>query len=404
LGYIGLPTAAMLANHGHEVVGYDPSEQVVDRLQDGNVGLEEPGLRAFVGQALQSGNLSVSSDPVPAEYHVICVPTPLDESNQADLGYVETAGETVSRHLREGDTVILESTVPPGTTTDVLRPLLEQSGLTAGEEFALVFCPETVLPGDIIHELRSNDRIVGGLNGDNESAVELYRSFLTGDIHTTDATTAEFVKLIQNTYRDVNIAFANETARRCYDLGIDSREVIDLANNHPRVDILDPGPGVGGHCLPVDPYFLLDDDEGPSLISVARQTNDGMADHVLRLLEDLLDDLDGRKVAILGVAYKGNVSDARSSPGLLLAERLQSGYDVELALTDPHVDDQTIALQPLGTAVADADAAVVVTDHDEYRALDPSDLDGLRRPVVVDTKAVLDPERWEAAGFTLERI
>jgi UDP-N-acetyl-D-mannosaminuronic acid dehydrogenase len=346
----------------------------------------------------------VSTDPIPAEYHVICVPTPLDESNQADLGYVETAGETVSRHLREGDTVILESTVPPGTTTDVLRPLLEESGLTAGEEFSLVFCPETVLPGDIIHELRSNDRIIGGLNGDPTAAADLYQSFVTGEIHMTHATTAEFVKLIQNTYRDVNIAFANEVATRCYNLGIDSREAIELANSHPRVDILDPGPGVGGHCLPIDPYFLLDRESGESLVSTARNINDGMADHVVRLLEDNLGDLDGRTVAILGVAYKANVSDTRSSPALLLADRLQSNYDVDLALTDPHVDDQTLQLYDFETAVADADAAVVMTDHDEYAALEPADLDGLRGHLVVDTKAVLDRESWGAVGFTVERI
>lgn len=404
LGYIGLPTAAMLANHGHDVVGYDPAAEVIDRLENGDVRLEEPGLRAFVGEALQSGNLTVSREAVAASFHVVCVPTPLDENDRADLGNVRTAGETVSEHLREGDTVILESTVPPGTTRDDLRPILEESGLTASEQFALVYCPETVLPGDIIHELKANDRIVGGLDGDPESAVDLYRSFVTGNIHTTDATTAEVVKLIQNTYRDVNIAFANEVATRCYSLGIDSREAIELANSHPRVEILDPGPGVGGHCLPVDPYFLLHGDGEASLVSVARATNDGMTDHVIRLLEDALGDLDGRTIAILGVAYKGNVSDTRRSPGLLLADRLQTTRDVDLALSDPHVDDQRLQLEPLEAAVANADAAVVVTDHDEYAALDPEDLGGLADRTVVDTRAVLDPDRWEAAGFSVVRI
>jgi len=403
LGYIGLPTAAMLANHGHDVLGFDPSPELIERLDDGRVRLDEPGLRAFVGEALQSGDLAVSTEAGPAEFHVVCVPTPLDENDEADLRHVRAAGATIGDLLRPGDTVVLESTVPPGTTRDVLRPILEESGLTATEEFALVHCPETVLPGNIIHELRANDRIVGSLDGDPESAVELYRSFVTGDIHTTDATTAEFVKLIQNTYRDVNIAFANETATRCYDLGIDSREAIALANSHPRVDILDPGPGVGGHCLPVDPYFLLDGEEEQSLVSVARERNDAMADHVVALLEDALGDLEDRAVAVLGVAYKGNVSDTRSSPGLLLADRLQEA-GVDLALTDPHVTDQRLRLEPLEDAVAGADAAVVVTDHDEYAALDPGDLAALDGRTVVDTRDVLDADRWEAAGFDVVRL
>jgi UDP-N-acetyl-D-mannosaminuronic acid dehydrogenase len=395
----------MLANHDHDVVGYDPADDVIERLENGDVQLEEPGLRAFVGQALQSGNLTVSREAVPAEFHVICVPTPLDEDKRADLQYVRKAGETISPLLREGDTVVLESTVPPGTTTDVLRPVLEESGLTGGEQFSLVHCPETVLPGDIVNELKNNDRIIGGLNGTPESAVRLYDSFLSGDILTTDATTAEFVKLIQNTFRDVNIAFANEVATRCHDHGIDSREAIELANTHPRVDILDPGPGVGGHCIPVDPYFLLDGDTEPSLISVARDTNDGMADHIIGLLDEELGGADGHRIAILGVAYKGNVSDARESPGLHLARRLQETRDdVDVVLTDPHVDDQTISMEPFDAAVRDADAAVVVTDHDEYAALDPGDLDGLRGVTVIDTKDVLDPERWDASGFTLIRI
>ena len=251
LGYIGLPTAAMMANYDHRVYGYDTAPEVRSRLRDGDVHLEEPGLRAFVTQAVESGQLEVVDDVVEAKYHVVCVPTPFDEETKTpDLGYVKSAGDAVSDHLREGDTVILESTVPPRTTDEGFRPIVEDSGLAAGKDFALVHCPETVLPGNIIAELRENNRIIGGVNGlSTESAVRLYDSFVDGEIHTvSDPTIAEFVKLIQNTFRDTNVALANEIAKLSADHGIDSRETIELANSHPRVEIHQPGPGVGGHC------------------------------------------------------------------------------------------------------------------------------------------------------------
>jgi UDP-N-acetyl-D-mannosaminuronic acid dehydrogenase len=406
LGYIGLPTAAMLSNYDFDVIGYDASPEVVERLSQGQVDFEEPELRAFVERSLASGDLTVSAEAVPADYHIICVPTPLTDEMSADLEYVRAAGRSVAEELRQGDTVILESTVPPGTTVEVLRPILEESGLTVGETFSLAHCPETVLPGNIVQELKTNDRVIGSANGgEPTSAVRLYESFVEGEIHTTDATTAEFVKLMQNTFRDVNIAFANEVARRCYQVGIDSRETIELANTHPRVDVLQPGPGVGGHCLPIDPYFLADSSEvdTDSLVLLAREVNDSMRTHVTDLLEDALGDVDGRSVAVLGVAYKGNVGDIRESPGLALADHLTSN-GVDVTLTDAHVDDEHLRLEPFEEAVAGADAAVIVTDHDEYVELTPSDLDSLGNPVVVDTKGVLDRERFRRAGFEVYRV
>lgn len=226
-----MPTAAMLANYGHSVVGCDTDEDVIRELRNGGVHLDEPGLRAFVTQARESGRLSVGTDVVEADYHVVAVPTPFDhEAKEADLSYVLEASRSIAPYLRRGDSVVLESTVPPGTTVGEVKPLLE-GDLEAGRDFGLVHCPETVLPGSIITELRQNDRVVGGVNGDStRSAVDLYRSFVEGEIHTTDATTAEFVKLIQNTYRDANIAVANEFARLARDYGVDSREAIGLAN------------------------------------------------------------------------------------------------------------------------------------------------------------------------------
>jgi UDP-N-acetyl-D-mannosaminuronic acid dehydrogenase len=420
LGYIGLPTAAMLANYGHTVYGYDVDDGIRDTLRDGEIHLDEPGLRAFVTQALESEQLQVTDEIVPAKYQIICVPTPFDEETKtADLTYIREAGEALAAELREGDTVILESTVPPGTSVDELQPILERSGLDAGSDFALVHCPETVLPGNIITELRENNRIMGGVNGvSTESAVRLYESFVSGDIRTSsDPTVAEFVKLIQNTYRDVNIGLANEIARLADDYGIDSREAIDLANEHPRVEILQPGPGVGGHCLPVDPWFLGADSDELDVIAAARGVNDSMPAFVIELLRRELGEFAGRKIAVLGVAYKGNVGDTRMSPGLQIARALGRAESTRVAadggesdgptvaITDPHVTDPTLDLRDIDAATAEADAVVVATDHDEYGALNPEPIyDRMAGDVLVDTKACLDAGTWQTAGFTVRWV
>ncbi|ACV46225.1 MULTISPECIES: nucleotide sugar dehydrogenase [Halomicrobium] len=423
LGYIGLPTAAMLANYGHTVIGYDVDEELVNDLQAGQITFDEPGLQAFVTEALESGNLEVSDEVGPAKYHIIAVPTPFDEEAKvADISYIEAAGEAITPHLRPGDSVILESTVPPGTTVNTLQPVLEESGLAAGNDFALIHCPETVLPGNIITELRENDRIIGGVNGvSTEAAVRLYESFVEGDIHTTaNATTAEFVKLIQNTYRDTNIALANELAQLARDYDIDSREAIHLANQHPRVEIHQPGPGVGGHCLPIDPWFLGQNSDNLDLISTAREINDGMVDYIVDLVGSTLGTLAGKQIAILGVAYKGNVDDIRNSPGLEIARQLQSlpsdtatpisadgGQEagIQIKLHDPHVQDQTLDLDSLADATDDADAVIIATDHEEYTEIDPPKLKSrMGSKLVVDTKAILEQSTWEDAGFTVIRI
>lgn len=431
LGYIGLPTATMMANYDHQVFGYDTDPEVRSRLRDGEIHLDEPGLRAFVTQARESGQLEIVDEVPEAKYHVICVPTPFDEETKtADLEYVRSAGRAVAECVRPGDTVILESTVPPGTTNDVLQPILEESGFFAGDDFALVHCPETVLPGNIIAELRENNRIIGGVNGvSTESAVRLYDSFVEGEIRTvSDPTTAEFVKLIQNTFRDVNIALANEIAKLAADYGIDSRESIALANSHPRVDIHQPGPGVGGHCLPIDPWFLGHDSEELDLVATARAVNDGMADYVIELLGEELGDLADRKIAILGVAYKGNVSDTRMSPGLKLARELHHSSETRMTATDggsaddrgfrgesadyptvaihdPHVTDPTVERSCLDAATTDADAVVIATDHDEFEDLDPAACrERMAGTTVVDTKAILDRSAWRDEGFTVRRI
>jgi UDP-N-acetyl-D-mannosaminuronic acid dehydrogenase len=301
-----------------------------------------------------------------------------------------------------------------------VQPVLEETGLEAGTDFGLAHCPETVLPGNILTELRENNRVVGGIGSKStEAAVELYDSFVDGEIRTTpDPTTAEFVKLIQNTFRDVNIALANETARIAHDYDIDSREVIDLANEHPRVELLTPGPGVGGHCLPIDPWFLGVGSDSMELIPTARRVNDGMSEFVVGLIRGLLGDLDGAKIAVLGAAYKQNVDDARKSPGLALARELRGGSEVPLPASDggnpsgprvvvhdPHVEDPSIELTDFDTAVSGADVLVFTTDHDEFKDLDPRALrERMSAANVVDTKQMLQLRRWRDAGFATRRI
>ncbi|RDZ35267.1 MULTISPECIES: nucleotide sugar dehydrogenase [Haloferax] len=420
LGYIGLPTAAMFANSGYEVVGYDIDSSVVRSLQNGNVHFEEPGLDQFVNKTRHSGNLVVATDVEPAKTHIICVPTPFDaEKKKANLDYVMEAGETIKDHIREGDLVILESTVPPETTEQVLQPILEQSGLGAGEDFGLAHCPETVLPGNMIQELRKNARIVGGITDHStERASHLYSSFVESDIYkASNPSTAEFAKLIQNTFRDTNIALANEIAVIAHGYGIDSRESIRLANEHPRVNIHHPGPGVGGHCLPVDPWFLGQNSDDLNIISKAREINDGMTEYIIKSLQERIGSLSGKKVSILGVAYKGNVGDTRQSPGLKLARELQSIQSdsdslsstnrpsVEIKIHDPYVSDQTLNINPLDVSIRKADVCVVTTDHDEFKELDPERFNSLMSGnVIVDTKAVLDQKRWENHGFDMIRI
>jgi UDP-N-acetyl-D-mannosaminuronic acid dehydrogenase len=410
----------MLANYDHHVYGYDVDSNIRASLRDGEIHIDEPGLRAFVTQALESGQLEITDEIVAAKYHIICVPTPFDEESKTpDLTYITDVGQSLAPELRPGDTVILESTVPPGTTVGELQPRLESHELTAGDDFALAHCPETVLPGNIITELRENNRIIGGVNGvSTESAVRLYESFVSGEIRTTsDPTVAEFVKLIQNTFRDVNIALANEIARLAHDYDIESREVISLANEHPRVEILQPGPGVGGHCLPIDPWFLGADSEELKMISTAREVNESMSTFVIDMLRSELDCRTDLKIAILGVAYKSNVSDTRMSPGLKLARELgqtetteilaDGGSDnaVEIALHDPHVSDPTIHLHDLEAATDDADAIVVTTAHDEYDSLDPVVMkERLAGNLVIDTKNCLTRTDWRDAGFVVRTI
>lgn len=408
LGYVGLPTGAMLANSGYDVRGFDADPEFREQLRAGELQFEEADLERFVRRALSTG-LTIVDDIQTADYHLVCVPTPLEESRERiDLQQVEAAGEAIAGELRRGDTVVLESTVPPGTTVNVLAPALGNSGYRAGGDYTLAYSPETVLPGNTLTEMRTNDRIVGGVGpSDVSGVVSLFGTFVQGDIRTTDATTAEFVKLVQNGYRDVNIAYANEIAKLAHEFGIDSRAAIALANDHPRVDVLRPGPVVGGHCLPIDPLFLDDADDIPQLIHTARDVNDGMVDFVVELLAAAMTDLERTSIGLLGVAYKGGVGDTRESPTLRLVDRLEAEGVADIRVTDPYVDSDQIdrdVLRLEGT-ILDIDAVVLVTDHPEYGALSPELFaDLMHGDTVVDTRAMLDADRWEAAGLDVYQI
>jgi len=327
------------------------------------------------------------------------------------MSCVEEAARAILPYLRPGNLVILESTVGPGTTRDLLCPLLAESGLEMGKELMVAFCPERVLPGKIMEEMVYNNRIVGGINEESSRRAEsLYRSFVKGEMYLTDATTAEAVKLMENTFRDVNIALANELALISSRLGIDVGEAIELANKHPRVNLHQPGPGVGGHCLAVDPWFIVE--KAPTqarLIAQSRRINDGMPSYVAELVLEALKDSSSPRAALLGMAYKGDVNDLRESPSLKVAEILQE-KDLSLGIHDPHVEKEDLAAQgliwnSLSQAVEGADLLVVLTDHREYKLLDPQDIAPLvRNRVVLDTRRVLDRKLWEDAGFKVVRI
>jgi len=401
LGYIGLPTASILAVHGFEVLGVDVNPTVVMKLQEGEPHIKEPGLRTLVEAAVKSGRLVPTTTVAEADVFIIAVPTPVTPDKRADLSYVEAAATSIVPVLRKGNLVVLESTCPPGTTAGLLAGILSRAGLEVGSDVFVAYCPERVLPGQILREIVENDRIIGGLTPESaQAARDLYASFVSGEIFLTDATTAEMVKLIENIYRDVNIALANEVARICEVLGIDAWEVIELANRHPRVNLHKPGPGVGGHCLPVDPWFIVERVPAlAKLIRLSREINDGQPEHVAALVEEMVRGIPSPKVAILGAAYKADVDDARESPTLDLVRILQSrGYTV--SIHDPYVERFDYELVPLEQALQGADCIVLMVDHSEYRKLKPEELGRLMRTrQVVDTRRVLDMGAWQRAGF-----
>lgn len=401
LGYIGLPTASIFATNGIQVTGVDVNPFVVKTINEGNIHIEEPGLKTIVQAAINSGKLRASEAVCEADAFIIAVPTPIKADKSAEMSYVRSAMRAILPYIRPGNLIVLESTSPPGTTRDLIVPMLAETGFTLGQDLFVAHCPERVLPGRILTELLENHRVIGGVTpACAEKAASLYRLIVSGDIHLTDETTAEMVKVMENTYRDVNIALANELAIIAEKQQIDAWRVIELANLHPRVNLHQPGPGVGGHCISVDPWFIVEQapDEA-RLIRLARETNDAMPAHVVGLILDALGDVGQAKVGVLGIAYKGNVDDIRESPAIEVVHLLR-GRGIEVAVYDPHVREAEFDLSGIDDAFRDADCIVLLTPHNEYRYLDPLEVGKLvRRRTLVDTRNFLKKEGWKAAGF-----
>lgn len=393
LGYIGLPTSAMFAKAGIEVVGVDISEHAVDTLNKGQIHIEEPGLGEIIREVVNDKLFRAQLTPEEADAFIIAVPTPNkdDEYKSCDLKYVEDAVRAVMPYVKKGNAVIVESTIGPRTIDDFVRPIIEEKDFILGEDIYLAHCPERVLPGQIIREMVENNRIVGGYTPKCAEVVAgLYRSFVKGEIIQTNAKTAEMSKLMENTFRDVNIALANELAKVCNSLDINVLDVIQMANKHPRVNIHQPGPGVGGHCLAVDPYFIVEKaPELAQIISLARATNCSMPEYVVEEVEKLVNHDKTAKIAILGITYKGNIDDMRESPAMEIIEILEHrGYN--LAIHDPHVHTNELNLISQDDALKDADLAVVLADHDEFKAMDLNKIaESMKKPMVFDTKNII---------------
>ena len=420
LGYIGLPTASTFAAHGINVLGVDISPHIVETINKGEIHIHEPGLLEEVKKAIQSGNFKAAAKPEEADAFIIAVPTPFQENKfgeyngltykLADMRAVTSAAESIVPFLRKGNLVVLESTSPPRTTVDLVAPILARSGLEAGRDFHLAYSPERVLPGQILRELIENARVIGGVTSESSQAGrDLYATFVKGQIIQTDATTAEMVKLMENTYRDVNIAIANEFSRLADKFGVDVWEAISIANLHPRVKILSPGPGVGGHCISVDPWFLVESaPELTPLIYNARQVNDAQPNFVVKLVQRALGSLNEKKIAVLGLAYKPDVDDVRESPATEVIHILQhTGAQVkawEPFKLDANMKGVDMA-SSLEDAIKDADAIILLVKHTEFTTLNPNELaQKTKARIVIDTVNGWNNDVWKNAGFTLFRL
>ncbi len=420
LGYIGLPTASTFAAHGLDVFGVDISQRIIDTLNNGEIHIHEPGLLGEVKKAIRSGRFNAGTKPEEADAFIIAVPTPFQENKfgeyngvtykLADMRAVISAAESIVPFLRKGNLVVLESTSPPRTTVDLLTPILARSGLEPGRDFHLAYSPERVLPGQIMRELIENARVIGGITPESAQAGhDLYAMFVKGQIIKTDATTAEMVKLMENTYRDVNIAIANEFSRLADKFGVDVWEAISIANLHPRVKILSPGPGVGGHCISVDPWFFVEAaPELTPLIYHSRMVNDAQPHFVVETVKRAFGSLNGKKIAVLGLAYKPDVDDLRESPANEIVHLLQH-EGAQVKAWEPFKPDANLTginMSPtFEDAIHDADVLLLLVKHTEFGELDPLEIARKTKArIVVDTVNGWDHEKWGKSGFQFFRI
>lgn len=396
LGYIGLPTGSMLATKGHQVVGVDINESIVNTINSGNIHIVEPDLDILVRSAVNSGNLKASLAPEEADTFIVAVPTPFKSGSgnekTPDISYVDAATRTIAPFLQPGNLIILESTSPVGTTEhmrDIIMELRSDLAGLPGSSIYIAHCPERVLPGHIIRELVDNDRIIGGINRISaEKARELYSTFSNGGIFLTDAKTAEMAKLTENSFRDVNIAFANELSMICDKLNINVWDLIELANRHPRVNILQPGPGVGGHCIAVDPWFIVAaaPDEA-RLIRTAREVNDYKPHWVLEKVRAKAERFKSPVIGCLGLSFKANIDDLRESPALEITRELIASGIGRVMACEPNVNESFIEfpIYDLDDILGEADIILVLVDHDEFKVIDR---ELLKEKVVIDTRGV----------------
>lgn len=407
MGYIGLPTAVALANSGYSVTGVDVDEKIINKLNKGEVYINEPLLDSLVKVAVSNGKLKGTLEPKESDIFIICVQTPINKDKKPDMKYVINAIDSILPYIRKGNIVILESTSPVGTTDEIIKTKVESLGFESGKDVYIAYCPERVLPGNIMKEIYDNNRIIGGV--DNNSALkvkEIYESFINGHIYIADSKTAEIVKLIENTYRDVNIAFANEVLKICENLNINAYEVIKYCNKHPRVEILNPGPGVGGHCLPVDPWFLVDQNENlATMIKVARSINDSMPNYVFNKIEEMTKELkEPKKIAILGISYKKNMGDIRESPILKLIDILKNNK-YEVSAYDPYVLNCEIVESELDKCIKNSDVLLIGVEHSIFKYLNYKDiLKNMKNKLILDTRNILDKKKMETIGFSYKLL
>lgn len=403
LGYIGLPTAVMFATHGHKIIGVDLNDNIINALNNARSTIKEPYLDILVQAAVKSGNLTVQKAPQESDVFIIAVPTPVKADKTADMSYIVAATEAVVPFLREGNLVVLESTSPPGTVHEVMVPILAESGLEIGEQLMVAHSPERVLPGRILIELVENSRIMGGINQKSaEMGRDLYKTFVNGEIHLTDVTTAEMCKIVENTYRDVNIALANEIAIICEKTGVNAWEVIQLSNKHPRVNIHQPGPGVGGHCIAVDPWFIIEKyPEEAKIISLARRTNDTMPQYLAGKVGHILEEIPGRKkITILGITYKPDVSDIRESPIIHLIDLLKQRPDYDISIVDPYVSISDYKTEDVLSGAAESDLIILAVNHKEFADINFEDVSKvMRNRNLLDTRNYLNGDRLKRLGF-----
>jgi UDP-N-acetyl-D-mannosaminuronic acid dehydrogenase len=401
LGYIGLPTAALIASRGISVHGVDISERVVATIAAGAIHIAEPDLDGLVQKVVSNGTLKVSTRAEPADVFMIAVPTPMDAEKRPELQMVFAAVENICGVLAPGNLVILESTSPIGTTEQIAKRIYERRpdlitrpGDKDAKPLAIAYCPERVLPGRILTELINNDRCIGGLTpACSREAQRFYKLFVRGACVTTSASAAEMVKLTENAFRDVNIAFANELSLICERFNINVWEVIDLANRHPRVNILRPGPGVGGHCIAIDPWFIVDSaPDLAKLIRAGREVNDHKMEATFARAEALIEDNGFASIACLGLAFKANVDDLRESPALEVALKLAEKYGSRVKVVEPNIDELPPALARAGAVLTDLDdairsceVAIVLVDHDQFKLAPLADR---RHLAVLDTRGI----------------